>query len=176
MQASTGLGSDLKDAEMFDQGSGGILRLAILWLVWMLCAPIVFASDALLVDVCQVMRQPAKFAGRWIRLNGIVKPTMHGTFLAQAGCDDAMMITLPEEIANYRGGIKVVKDGQFERFLNARYDHSPDAAGFIAEFTGQLEFAARGKGFGYYKNRRTRLILQSVRQVESPAQKQTRRC
>ena len=74
-------------------------------------------------------------------------------------------------LPNYKGGITVVKDAQFEQFLDARYNHLPDAPVFSAEFTGQLEYAKRGKGFGYNKNARTRLILQSVRHGTTAPQK-----
>jgi hypothetical protein len=129
------------------------------------------AADATAVDLCQVLRDPAKLAGKVIVVNGFIKPLMHGTYLKQAGCDESVLLVLPEEIPNYKGGITVVKDTQFQHFLDARYNHLPDAPVFSAEFTGQLEYTKRGKGFGYNKNERTRLILQSVWHVERTPQK-----
>ncbi len=133
-----------------------------LLLLCAILAPVAIAADATPANLCPVLRDPAKFAGKLIVVNGFIKPLMHGTYLKQAGCDESILLVLPEEIPNYKGGVAVVKDAQFERFLDARYNHLPDAPVFSAEFTGQLEYAKRGKGFGYDKNHRTRLILQSV--------------
>jgi hypothetical protein len=96
---------------------------------------------------------------------------MHGTYLRHAGCDESILIVVPEEIPDYKGDIMVVKDNQFERFLAARSNHLPDAPVFAAEFTGRLEYKKRGRGFGYYKRNRTRLILQSVRHGEVTTRK-----
>jgi hypothetical protein len=124
-------------------------------------------SEATPVDLCQALRTPSKFAGKLIVVDGFLVPLMHGTYLKEAGCDESILLVLPAEIPHYKGGISVVQDAQFERFLDARANHRPDATVFFAEFTGKLEYARRGKGFGYYKNQRTRLVLQAVSHVRT---------
>jgi len=86
---------------------------------------------------------------------------MHGTYLKQRECAESILVVLPEQIAGYRGSVRVVKDAEFEAFLNAQSDHRPDAPQFDAVFTGQLEYSKRAK-FGYYKNYRVRFVLQTV--------------
>ena len=66
-----------------------------------------------------------------------------------------------EEIPNYHGAARPVKDIRFGEFLNARSDFRLDAAKFQATFSGQLEYSRRAK-FGYEKRQQTRFVLQSV--------------
>jgi hypothetical protein len=87
---------------------------------------------------------------------------MHGTFLSHPGCEGSLLLVLPEEISKYRGAIRTVKDAAFDSFAAARFEFRPDAAPFEATFSGQVETAKRGRGFGYYRNLRTRLVLGSV--------------
>ena len=140
------------------------MRLLLLCIV---LAPVAIAAEAIAIDVCATLRDPAKVAGKNVLVNGFIKPLMHGTYLKQPKCNGSILLVLPEEVPNYKGGIKVVKDAQFELFLDARFNHLPNAPVFFAEFVGQLEYAKGGKGFGYNKNHRTRLILQSVKNARS---------
>jgi hypothetical protein len=112
-------------------------------------------------DLCKVLAHPQDFAGKSLTIRASVKPTMHGTYLNQSGCTDSLLIVLPEEIPNYRGSVLTVKDTHFDDFQKARFDHRPDALVFSATFSGQLEYAKRGK-FGYYRNHRARLVLRAV--------------
>jgi integrase len=96
-------------------------------------------------DLCRILARPQDFAGRTISIRASVQPTMHGTYLKQAGCDDSVLLVLPEELPNYRGPVRVAKDAEFEAFLKARYDHRADAPRFIATFSGQLEYSKRGR-------------------------------
>jgi len=91
---------------------------------------------------------------------------MHGTYLKQPGCAGSILVVLPTEIAHYRGSVRPVKDAQLEAFLDARSDHRPDAPAFDAAFSGQLESSKRAK-FGYYRNHRTRFVLQAVQPAAS---------
>jgi len=122
-----------------------------------------FAASPERVDLCRVLDEPGKYAGKMVEVQGSVKPLMHGTYLNQAGCDRALLLVLPEEIPNYKGSIKVLRDAEFESFEKARFNYLPEAPTYSAIFVGQLEYAKRGKGFGYDKNQRVRLVLQAVR-------------
>jgi hypothetical protein len=102
-------------------------------------------------DLCGVLAHPQDFAGKSLTIRASVKPTMHGTYLNQPGCTDSLLIVLPEEIPSYLGSVLTVKDAYFEDFQKARFDFRPDALVFSATFSGQLEYARRGK-FGYYRN------------------------
>ena len=112
-------------------------------------------------DLCKVLDRPQDFAGRMLSIRASVKPTMHGTYLKQPQCPNSILLLLPEEIPNYRGPVRPVKDARFEAFLDARFDHRPDAPTFEATFSGQLEYSKRGK-FGYYGNHRARFVLRAV--------------
>jgi hypothetical protein len=112
-------------------------------------------------DLCEVLARPKDFARKLITVRASVTPTMHGTYLWQSGCADSILVVLPEEIPHYDGSVRLVKDADFDAFLQARSDHRSDAPRFDATFSGQLEYSGRAK-FGYYKNHRTRLILKSV--------------
>jgi hypothetical protein len=74
----------------------------------------------------------------------------------------ALLLVLPEEIPNYKGSVKVLRDAEFVSFEKARYNYLPEAPIYSAVFVGQLEYAKRGKGVGYNKNHRVRLVLQAV--------------
>jgi hypothetical protein len=135
---------------------------ASLVLMWVILAPVASAGDAIPVDLCRVLRDPRKFAGKLIVVSGFINPLMHGTYLKEAGCDESVLLILPEQVPNYKGGITVLNNEEFERFLDARYNHLPDAPVFSAEFIGQVGSAKRGRRFGYEHNQWTRVILQSV--------------
>ena len=124
--------------------------------------PIALALSAERVSLCQIFEEPSKFAGKIVELNGYIKPLMHGTYLKQEGCDQGILIVLPEEIANYKGSIRLVKDSEFEVFKKARFNYQPGTPQYSAVFTGMIEYKKDGKGFGYYKNHRVRLIVQSI--------------
>jgi hypothetical protein len=113
-------------------------------------------------DLCRVLARPKDFAGKSLTIRAAVRPTMHGTYLHQPGCADSILAVLPEEIPGYRGSVRLVKDSEFDKFLDARFDHRPGAPSFEAVFLGQLEYSPRVR-FGYYKNHRTRFVLQAVR-------------
>jgi len=133
------------------------------FLLWAVLLPMAFAASPERVDLCHVLDEPGKYAGKIVELQGSIKPLMHGTYLNQAGCDRALLLVLPEEIPNYKGSVKVLRDAEFESFEKARYNYLPEAPKYSAVFVGQLEYAKRGKGFGYNKNHRVRLVLQAVR-------------
>lgn len=126
--------------------------------------PMAFAASPERVNLCKLLDDPGKHAGKMVEVQGFVKPLMHGTYLNQGGCDQALLLVLPEEIPKYNGSVKVLKDAEFESFEKARFNYQPEAPRYSAVFIGQLEYARRGKGFGYNKNHRVRLILQAVRE------------
>ena len=140
---------------MFEEGTMRIL-LALMII------PIAFALSPERVSICRVLQEPDRYAGNVVEVQGYIKPLIHGTYLKQDDCDQGLLLVLPEEIPNYKGDVKVIKDGEFEAFKKARFNYQPDAPKYSAVFTGVLEQAKRGKGFGYNKNHRVRLILQSV--------------
>lgn len=119
-------------------------------------------ADVVPTNICDALRSPTKVSGKLVTVDGFIVSLMHGTFLKQTGCDSSILLVLPSEIPHYKGGISLIKDAESERFLDARANHLPDAPIFHAQFTGQLEYAGRGKGFGYDKNLPLRLILKSV--------------
>jgi hypothetical protein len=122
-----------------------------------------FAANPERVGLCRLLNEPSRFSGKVVEVQGYIKPLMHGTYLKQEGCDQSLFLVLPDEIPNYKGAIKVVRDAGFEAFEKARFNYQPDAPRYSATFVGELEYAKRGKGFGYNKNHRVRLVLQSVR-------------
>ncbi len=126
--------------------------------------PMVFASSPERVDLCRLLDDPGQHAGKVVEVKGFVKPLMHGTYLNQGGCDKALLLVLPEEIPKYKGNVKVLKDAEFESFEKARFNYQPEAPTYSALFIGELEYAKSGKGFGYNKNHRVRLVLQTVRE------------
>jgi hypothetical protein len=97
-----------------------------------------------------------------ITLRAVVRPTMHGTYLSQNGCESSLLLVLPDEVPGYRGPVKTITDDGLKRFLDARYDYRPDAPPFEATFRGAIETAPKGSGFGYYHNHRFRFVLRSV--------------
>ncbi len=46
-----------------------------------------FAGDEQRLDLCRLMREPAKLAGKVVEVKGYLKPLMHGTYLKQEGCE-----------------------------------------------------------------------------------------
>ena len=126
--------------------------------------PMAFAASPERVDLCRLLDDPGKHAGKVVEVQGFVKPVMHGTYLNQGGCNQALLLVLPEEIPKYKGSVQVLKDAEFESFEKARFNYQPEAPRYSAVFIGQLEYARRGKGFGYSKNHRVRLVLQAVRE------------
>jgi hypothetical protein len=61
------------------------------------------------------------------------------------------------------------KTPRFKSFEQARFSYLPEASKYSALFVGQLEYAKRGKGYGYDKNHRVRLVLQAVRKSATDA-------
>jgi hypothetical protein len=114
------------------------------------------------VSLCKLLDEPNKYAGKFVEVKGYIKPIMHGTYLKQDNCEQGIMIVLPEEIPHYKGTVVLVKDSEYEFFKQARYNFQSKAPRYSAVFTGILEYRKHGKGFGYYKNHRVRLVLQSV--------------
>jgi len=121
-----------------------------------------FATSPERVDLCRLAKEPSRFSGKVVEVQGYIKPLMHGTYLKQEGCDQSLFLVLPDEIPNYKGAVKVVRDAGFEAFEKARFNYLPDAPRYSATFVGEIEYAKRGKGFGYNKNHRVRLVLQAV--------------
>ena len=103
-----------------------------------------------MVDLCQVLRSPAMYDGKEITVRATVRPSMHGTYLGQAGCDEVLFVVVPTEIPNSKAEPEVEKDSNFNAFERARSDYRPEAAKFTAAFTGRLELAKHGKAFGYF--------------------------
>jgi hypothetical protein len=96
---------------------------------------------------------------------------MHGAYLGQAGCDDVLFVALPGEIPSRKAGPEAESDSNFKAFERARSDYRPEAPGFTASFTGKLEYAKHGKGFGYCGRNKARLILYKVADVDQPQAK-----
>jgi hypothetical protein len=99
-----------------------------------------FAANPERVDLCRVLAklgESGKYAGKVIEVQGTVKPLMHGTYLNQDGCDRTSLLVLPEEIPNYKGSVKVLKDAEFESFEKARFNYQPDAPKYSAVFVGR---------------------------------------
>jgi hypothetical protein len=124
------------------------------------------AEGPMVVDLCKVLATPAKYAGAEITVRATIRSSMHGTYLSQAGCDDVLFMALPAEIPNRKGGPEVERDSSFKAFELARSDYRPDAPRFTASFTGELEYAKHGKGFGYYGRNKTRLVVRKVADVD----------
>jgi len=127
------------------------------WAMWAL--PLVAAAEA--HDLCAVLNGEHNPA-QTIEVRAVLHPTMHGIYLSTGSCEGSLLLVLPEEIPGYNGPVRTVKDRDFDRFLDARYDHRPDAPKFEATFTGVVETASGRNGFGYYRNRPIRLVLRSV--------------
>jgi hypothetical protein len=125
----------------------------------MLALPVLGASRA--QGLCAVLTAKLSPA-ETVAIRAVLHATIHGTYLSDDHCATSLLVVLPEEIPGYQGPVKTVKDGAFDRFLTARYDHRPDASTFEATFRGIIETAKNGSGFGYYMNHRQRLVLQSV--------------
>jgi hypothetical protein len=141
-----------------------MLRTFILSIV--LLGPAIAAEGPTVVDLCKVLATPAKYAGTEITVRATIRSSMHGTYLSQTGCDDVLFMALPAEIPNRKGGPEVEKDSSFKAFELARSDYRPDAPRFTASFTGELEYAKHGKGFGYYGRNKTRLVVRKVADVD----------
>jgi hypothetical protein len=125
----------------------------------MLALPVLAASGAhCLCVVLNAKHSPAET----VAIRAVLHATTHGTYISDDDCPSSLLLVLPEEIPGYRGPVKEVKDSAFNRFLTARYDYRPDAPTFEATFRGIIETAKNGSGFGYYRNHRQRLVLQSV--------------
>ena len=121
-----------------------------------------FAAGSERVDLCRLPNEPSKFSGKLVAVQGYVRPLMHGTYLKQEGCEQSLVLVLPDEIPNYKRAVKPVKDAAFESFEKARFNYQLDAPRYSATFVGEIEYAKRGKGFGYNKSHRVRLVLQAV--------------
>lgn len=132
------------------------------WL-WLMCTMWTFPLCATeqVHDFCALLKGEHSPA-QTIAVRAVLHPTMHGTYLSQDGCDASLLLVLPEEIPRYNGPVRTVKDQDFNRFLDARYDHRPDAPKFEATFCGVIETASGQSGFGYYRNHRLRFVLRSV--------------
>jgi hypothetical protein len=132
-------------------------RVGLVWMIW--AFPLLAAAQA--DNLCAVLNREY---GRvqTIEIRAVLKSAMHGTYLSQDGCDRSLLLVLPEEIPGYKGPVKTVKDQDFSRFLDARNDHRPDAPKFEATFCGNIETASGRGEFGYYRNKRLRLVLRSV--------------
>jgi len=124
------------------------------------------AEGPAIVDLCKVLEAPAKYAGTEITVRATIKPSMHGTYLSQAGCDEVLFMALRTEIPNRKGGLEVEQDSSFKAFESARSDYRPEAPRFTASFTGELEYAKHGKGFGYYGRNKARLVVHKVADVD----------
>ena len=139
-----------------------MIRSLILSLIML--SSVLGAEGPMVIDLCKVLATPAKYAGTEITVRASIRPSMHGTYLSQEGCDD--VLALPTEIPNRKSGPKVERDSNFEAFERARSDYRPDAPKFTASFTGELEYAKHGKGFGYYGRNKTRLVVYRVADVD----------
>jgi hypothetical protein len=136
-----------------------ILSFAIL-------TPVLAADGPNVGDLCTLLATPAKYAGTQITVRATIQPSMHGTYLTQAGCTDVLFIALPREIPNRKAGPEIEENSDFKAFERARSDYRPEAPRFTASFTGKLEYAKQGKGFGYYGRNKTRLVVSKVSDVE----------
>ena len=54
-----------------------------------------------------------------ITIRATIKPSMHGTYLGQAGCDDVLFVALPGEIPSRKAGPEVESDSNFKAFERA---------------------------------------------------------
>jgi hypothetical protein len=132
----------------------------------LILGPALAAERPTVVDLCKVLATPAKYAGTEITVRATMRSSMHGTYLHQAGCEEVLFMALPTEIPNRKGGPEVEQDSSFKAFERARSDYRPDAPKFTASFTGELEYAKHGKGFGYYGRNKTRLVVYKVGDVD----------
>lgn len=143
------------------------LRLQCVIAVLMAMPGTASSKDAATVDVCRVVEAPNKYANTEISVRATLKTSMHGSYLGGAGCDGVLFMALPSEIPN---GVadeqRVEKDANFKAFESARADFRSDAPSFTATFSGRLEYAKHGKGFGYYGKNKARLILFKVAEIE----------
>jgi len=125
------------------------------------------SKDTITVGLCRVVEAPDKYANAEISVRATLKTSMHGTYLGQSGCDGVLFIALPSEIPNgTTEDQRVEKDANFKAFERARADIRSDARNFIATFSGRLEYAKHGKGFGYYGKNKARLVLFKVAEIE----------
>lgn len=91
---------------------------------------------------------------------------MHGTYLIQEGCSEVLLAVLPTEITNHKTASKLKIDSNFDAFLQARSDHRTESSKLTGSFAGKLEYAKRGKGFGYYGRNNARLIVFKVTDIQ----------
>jgi len=120
-----------------------------------------------MVDLCHLVKAPSKYAEMEIIVRATIQPSMHGTYLTHPGCAGVLLMALPTEISNRRNHPEVETNSDFKEFERARFDYRLEAPKFIASFTGKLEYARHGKGFGYYHRHKARLIVFKVADVES---------
>ena len=90
---------------------------------------------------------------------------MHGTYLTETACDDTLLMALATEVAEQKGTTPLERNAGLTAFQRARVDFRTNAPRFTASFTGILEYAKYGKGFGYYGKNKTRLVVFSVADV-----------
>lgn len=141
-----------------------MIRSLVLSLI--LFGPAMAAERPAVVHLCKVLATPARYAGTEVTVHATVQSSMHGTYLSQAGCDGVLLMALPAEIPNRKGGPEVEQDSSFKAFERARSDYRLDAPKFSASFTSELEYAKHGKGFGYYGRNKTRLVVYKVADVD----------
>ena len=122
----------------------------------------VAAQGPPVVDLCRVIEGAQKYAGMEITVRATIRSSMHGTYLTQNGCGEALLIALPSEIPNDKTRREVERDSNFKAFEQARFDYRPEAPRFTAAFTGKLEYVKHGKGFGYYGRNKARLVVYKV--------------
>jgi len=143
------------------------LRLRSVVFMLMAMAGTASSKDTITVGLCRVVEAPDKYANAEISVRATLKTSMHGTYLGQSGCDGVLFIALPSEIPNgTTEDQRVEKDANFKAFERARADIRSDARNFIATFSGRLEYAKHGKGFGYYGKNKARLVLFKVAEIE----------
>jgi hypothetical protein len=143
------------------------LRLRSLVLILVAVSGIASSKDTTMVGLCRVIEAPDKYANAEISVRATLKASMHGTYLGQSGCDGVLFIALPSEIAKETTEEqRVEKDANFKAFERARADFRSDAPNFTATFSGRLEYAKHGNGFGYYGKNNARLVLFKVGEIE----------
>jgi hypothetical protein len=103
------------------------------FLPWTVLLPMAFAASPERVDLCHVLDEPGKYAGKIVELQGSIKPLMHGTYLNQAGCDRALLLpsvsggkprASPENQGNLQKGLDFAHGGD----LIVAADDNPEGA------------------------------------------------
>jgi len=93
----------------------------IRYLLFVVALGSVVASEGpTVVNLCRVLEAPAKYAGTEITVRATIRPSLHGTYLSQTGCDEVLFMALPAETPNRKAMPEIERNSGFQAFERAR--------------------------------------------------------